>query len=70
MDTAIMNRYKYAPVNGEPIPGGSFAEGCDYGDRSTGHTLSRQLFGNGNFSDDSKPVFKVISAAPKQLVIA
>ena len=67
LDTAIMNRYKYAPVNGEPIPGGSFVDGCDYGDLEAQviryHASS---FGNGNFSDDSKPCMQSnIRAASK-----
>ena len=55
-DTAIMNRYKYAPVNGEPIPGGSFKDGCDYGDMEDQvKRYHASLIGNGNFSDHSKP---------------
>ena len=55
LDTAIMNRYKYAPVNGEPIPGGSFTDGCDYGDMETQvKRYHASSFGNGNFSDDTK----------------
>lgn len=55
-DTAIMNRYKYAPVNGEPIPGGSFKDGCDYGDMEEQvKRYHASLIGNGNFSDHSKP---------------
>jgi hypothetical protein len=55
-DTAIMNRYKYAPVNGEPIPGGSYKDGCDYGDMEEQvKRYHASLIGNGNFSDHSKP---------------
>lgn len=66
-DTAIMNRYKYAPVNGEPIPGGSFTNGCDYGDMENQvkryHACS---FGNGNFPDYSQPCMQAnIRAASK-----
>jgi hypothetical protein len=54
-DTAIMNRYKYAPVNGEPIPGGSFINGCDYGDiENQVKRYHASSFGNGNFSDYSQ----------------
>jgi hypothetical protein len=56
MDTAIMNRFKYAPVNGEPIPVGSLSGGCEYGDlEAQVKRYHASSFGNGNFSDDSKP---------------
>jgi len=56
MDTAIMNRYKYAPVNGEPIPGGSDFNGCDYGDlEAQVKRYHASSFGNGNYSDYSQP---------------
>jgi hypothetical protein len=66
-DTAIMNRYKYAPVNGEPIPGGSFANGCEYGDlENQVRRYHASSFGNGNFPDFSKPCMQAnIRAASK-----
>jgi hypothetical protein len=51
-DTAIMNRYKYAPVNGEPIPAGSYTNGCEYNDMEKQvKRYHASSFGNGNFSD-------------------
>ncbi len=67
MDTAIMNRYKYAPVNGEPIPGGSKFNGCDYGDMEAQvRRYHASSFGNGNYSDHSQPCMQEnIRAASK-----
>ena len=74
-DTAIMNRYKYAPVNGEPIPGGSFSDGCDYGDMEAQvKRYHASLIANGNFSDYSKPcmqenIRKASKAAGYRLIL-
>jgi hypothetical protein len=74
-DTAIMNRYKYAPVNGEPIPGGSFKDGCDYGDMEAQvKRYHASLLSNGNFSDYSKPcmqenIRKASKAAGYRLIL-
>ena len=67
MDTAIMNRFKYAPVNGEPIPGGSDFNGCDYGDlEAQVRRYHASSFGNGNYSDYSQPcMHQNIRAASK-----
>lgn len=74
-DTAIMNRYKYAPVNGEPIPGGSFKDGCDYGDMEEQvKRYHASLIGNGNFSDYSQycmqeNIRKAFKAAGYRLIL-
>lgn len=52
LDTAIMNRWKYAPIVGEPNRGWAInVNGCDYGDLENQvrkyHAVS---FGNGNMS--------------------
>ena len=72
LDTAIMNRYKYAPVNGEPIPGGSFSDGCDYGDlKHRSYVITPALLAMVIFLTTANLVCKVISGPlPKQLAIA
>ena len=66
-DTAIMNRYKYAPVNGEPIPDGAYTDGCGYNEMETQvKRYHASSFGNGNFADYSQPCMqKNIRAASK-----
>src|SRR5690606_27169053 len=64
LDTAIMNRWKYAPIVGEPNNGGVYYNGCDYGDLENQvrkyHAVS---FGNGN-------MFSLSSACGKNNVRA
>jgi hypothetical protein len=51
-DTVVSNRYKYAPVTGEPIQDGNPVNGCDYGlllpQFKAYHVTS---CGNGNYSE-------------------
>lgn len=63
---ALSERWKIAPVVGEPIHGGAEYNGCEYGDlENQVRRYHASLFGNGNYAASNRPCMQqqVIAAS-------